>query len=375
MPGGINPGQYPADLTPTDPNVQAALDQALRAFNLPTMAKNQLSARPELNPMPVADEAKSKSGSMQRGLAPTFRQPLTTLSANVPSTLSPTNANGKRPADAMDALKKAEKDIMDRAIERFLNQQSSRIDDDNDDDECDSDSSDDGPIPITHNCDQIRRMITRLLDSKEMTAKALIEKLSVSGPGYYRFMKLNGRDKGYGSDTYVAALKFFQKREKKGIKIGANKNKKAKTSVAASKSQTTLTSSGGTSRKNAGVGAAKAGASASAEVPPVVLEGELENAVEVYDTCSTIRRKINAHLKKDGVTQAAFLRELAACYHPPKTMQSSQLQRFRQMNGVDGGNTSSVYYAAYVFFEKERIRTGTKKSKDREEMEEIYEVV
>jgi hypothetical protein len=271
----------------------------------------------------------------------------------------------------MESAEDAAKDMARRLAEDYINRQSSH-NDDNDDEGADSDSSDGEGVPITHNCDQIRRMITRLLDSKEMTAKALIEKLSVSGPGYYRFMKQNGRDKGYGSDTYIAAMKFFQKREKKGIKIGANKNKKAKTSGTASKSQTTLTSSGGNSRKNAGAASGTAGASASASAQPVVLEGELENAVEVYDTCSTIRRKINAHIKKDGVTQAGFLRELGACYHPPKTIQNSQLQRFRQMKGPDAGNTNAVYYAAYVFFEKERIRTGAKKSKEREEMEGIY---
>lgn len=272
----------------------------------------------------------------------------------------------------MESAEYATKDTARRFAETLINRQSSHDDDDNDE-EADSDSSDDDGVQITHNCDQIRRLITRLLDSKEMTAKALIEKLSVSGPGYYRFMKLNGRDKGYSSDTYVAAMKFFQKREKKGIKINANKNKKAKTSGTASKSQTTLTSSGGNSRKNARAASGTAGGSASASsAQPVVLEGELENAVEVYDTCSTIRRKINAHLKKDGVTQASFLRELGACYHPPKTLQNSQLQRFRQMKGPDAGNTNAVYYAAYVFFEKERIRTAAKKSKEREEMEEIY---
>lgn len=42
------------------------------------------------------------------------------------------------------------------------------------------------------------------------------------------------------------------------------------------------------------------------------------------------------------------------------------------MSGPDAGNTNPVYYAAYVFFEKERTRTGKAKSGSRKKMEEIY---
>jgi hypothetical protein len=60
-----------------------------------------------------------------------------------------------------------------------------------------------------------------------------------------------------------------------------------------------------------------------------VLEGEVDDKVSVYgefptpiacgcrvvmglDTCDDVRRKINAHLKKLGVTGALFLRHVAA---------------------------------------------------------------
>jgi len=42
------------------------------------------------------------------------------------------------------------------------------------------------------------------------------------------------------------------------------------------------------------------------------------------------------------------------------------------MKGPTDGVQHVVYYAAYVFFEKERIRTGKNKGKEREEMESIY---
>lgn len=40
--------------------------------------------------------------------------------------------------------------------------------------------------------------------------------------------------------------------------------------------------------------------------------------------------------------------------------------------GADTGNTSCVFYAAYVFFEKLRVQEGKPKSKHREEMEAIW---
>jgi hypothetical protein len=42
------------------------------------------------------------------------------------------------------------------------------------------------------------------------------------------------------------------------------------------------------------------------------------------------------------------------------------------MKGPTDGVQHVVYYAAYVFFEKERIRMDKKKGKEREEMERIF---
>jgi hypothetical protein len=91
------------------------------------------------------------------------------------------------------------------------------------------------------------------------------------------------------------------------------------------------------------------------------------------DTCDDVRRKINAHLKKPSVTQAAFLRAASASFHnPPRTLNARQLSAFRSKKGAVNGNTSGIYYGAYVYFEKLRIKEGKPKSKKREEMEEIH---
>lgn len=107
----------------------------------------------------------------------------------------------------------------------------------------------------------------------------------------------------------------------------------------------------------------------------VSLAGEETDEVEVYDSCAEIRKKITAYLKRPGVTQAQFLRDLISQYHTdkaPARIQSSMLNKFRGHKGVDGGNTSSVFYASYCFFERLRIKEGKNKSKHRQEMGEAW---
>jgi hypothetical protein len=91
------------------------------------------------------------------------------------------------------------------------------------------------------------------------------------------------------------------------------------------------------------------------------------------DTCDDVCQKINAHLKKPGVTQAAFLRSVSSSYHTvPKKLNSSQLSLFRSKKGSYEGNTSGIFYGAYMYFEKLRIKERKPKSKKRKEMEAIH---
>ncbi|KXX78380.1 hypothetical protein MMYC01_206024 [Madurella mycetomatis] len=95
----------------------------------------------------------------------------------------------------------------------------------------------------------------------------------------------------------------------------------------------------------------------------------------VYETCDTVRRKTRAMLAKNGVIQVDFLRAIATpAYGDNNTnkIQASSLYSFMKQKGRLAGNTSDVYYVAYVFFEKLRIKQGKSKLKDREIMEEIY---
>jgi hypothetical protein len=74
------------------------------------------------------------------------------------------------------------------------------------------------------------------------------------------------------------------------------------------------------------------------------------------------------------VTKAQFLRDLAKAAYPgtDKKLNANLLDGFLSKRGANAGNTSSVFYAAYVFFEKLRIRDNKPKTKFREEMEAVW---
>jgi hypothetical protein len=219
-------------------------------------------------------------------------------------------------------------------------------------------------VIVDRNCDQVRRKIRNLIDSGIKT-KDFVDAINVSTTAYYRFMSQSGPEKGRTSDTFTNAMDYLQKLESgDAVKPVA---KKVKTST---------TSSSGVSSarpKSDATPASSVKVPTSVTAKEVVLPGEMTDSVCVYDTCDDVRRKINAHLQKTPGPQAEFLRTLMSQYHTqPKKIQSSQLQKFRSMKGPDAGNTSAVFYAAYVFFEKQRIEQGKPKSAKRAQMEEIY---
>lgn len=105
------------------------------------------------------------------------------------------------------------------------------------------------------------------------------------------------------------------------------------------------------------------------DVSAISLPGEPTNSVPIHDTCHTVRLAIRAALRRPGITQAAFLRAISASYTDGRRVLSRGLNDFLAKKGVLAGNRNYAYYAAYVFFEKVRVRDGKAKSKDREVME------
>lgn len=224
-----------------------------------------------------------------------------------------------------------------------------------------------GLIRPTHDCDQVRHKIRGLIESGSKVTE-FANLIGVSTPAYYRFMGQNGPQKGAGSETYTSSLRYFQKYESMGMPIPISKKVRSERSAStvSARSASPVPSATSTTAIPSAADIATAHAA-------ITLDGVYSDSVPVYDTCDDIRRKINAYLQKSSEPQASFLRTLMSQYHTQtKTIQSVQLQRFRNMKGPDAGNTNPVYYAAYVFFEKERMRTDKAKSEGRKKMEAIY---
>ena len=108
------------------------------------------------------------------------------------------------------------------------------------------------------------------------------------------------------------------------------------------------------------------------DVLGILLGGEKDDGVPVYDTCDDVREKIQSHLDQTSVKKTAFLREIAKTYRDPRSIQTVQLSNFLRQQGATRGNTSAVYYASYVYFEKLRIKKREPKTGKREIMESLH---
>jgi hypothetical protein len=106
-----------------------------------------------------------------------------------------------------------------------------------------------------------------------------------------------------------------------------------------------------------------------AELSDIHLDGEIDEDVKIYDTCDDVRKKVNEHLKTSS--QAAFARELSEML-PVTKINASHVSRFVKMKGPMAGGHNPVFYGAYLYFEKLRIKQGKKKSAKREKMEDHW---
>ncbi|KAK7430199.1 hypothetical protein QQZ08_003173 [Neonectria magnoliae] len=198
-------------------------------------------------------------------------------------------------------------------------------------------------------CNAVRRKIRTWIESGAMKVGQFQDALGVSSKAYGSFMNRTGTWDGEGCDTYHRALAFFKKRELQGLPLKAAKPKKPKTADTSKKAAADLF-----------------------DVAGVELPREASNSVPISDTCDEVRKKIRALLAKDGVTQAAFVREISKTFTDGRKVSPANLRYFMGRRGVIDGNTNVTYYAAYVFFEKQRIKAGKPKTKFREEMEKVH---
>ncbi|KAF4975241.1 hypothetical protein FZEAL_7948 [Fusarium zealandicum] len=197
-------------------------------------------------------------------------------------------------------------------------------------------------------CNAIRRKIRSWIESGAQKVGEFQQTIGVSSKAYTSFMNRTGTWDGEGCDTYLKAHLFFKRREVQGLPIKASKAKKAKTAASSKAMDEALDVSG------------------------VELPGEADGAVPIYDTCDEVRKKTRALLAKDAMTQAAFIREINKGLPDGRSVSPANLRYFMGRRGVRDGNTNVSFYAAYVFFDKKRVKAGKPKTKFRQEMEKSW---
>ncbi|KAI0522151.1 hypothetical protein F5B22DRAFT_461057 [Xylaria bambusicola] len=240
----------------------------------------------------------------------------------------------------------------------------------------------DDPMP---SCNAVRGKINKLLDSGIMNKAEFAKVLgSTNANTLNRFLHATGPMGGSGSSMYYNAWVWFKQREYAKIKMPDVKKRQklevdaATAAAGPSNTTTTTTTTTTTSSSNGNPSStAKMIASSVAGLPDISgihLEGEETDDVPVYDTCDDIRKKINAHLKTPGLTQTQFCRDIYAQLRAPKCkgIQSKQLADFRALKGANAGAKSSVFYAAYCYFEKLRVAQGKPKTAHRLTMETLW---
>lgn len=160
-------------------------------------------------------------------------------------------------------------------------------------------------------------------------------------------MKKTGPLDDSGSAIYGNAFAFFELRELNG----ENRKKKAK------------------------VGGDGEGVKKEAEgFKDLMLDDDEEGEVPIFDSCDEVRRKTTLHFSKTGMSKAAFGREIGKLMGgEEKKISNGSVIPFLGKKGPMAGNTTSVYYGAYVFFEKIRVRDGKPMTEHRETMEDVWD--
>ncbi|OTA86163.1 hypothetical protein M434DRAFT_400012 [Hypoxylon sp. CO27-5] len=220
------------------------------------------------------------------------------------------------------------------------------------------DTFENDPMP---SCQTVRNRIHKLLDAGIMTKTEFSKAIGSNVNSLNSFLKQTGANGGSGNSVYYNAWAWFRQREVAKLKMPDLKRRQTQRTE-----DTGSSASGSTSRATKD--------RALPDISNIHLAGEETDSVPVFDTCDEIRKKINAHLRTSGVTQAQFCRDLYSQLHVPKvkSIQSAQLSSFLRGKGPRTGAKSTVFYAAYVYFEKLRIAQGKPKSKHREDMEDIW---
>ena len=77
-------------------------------------------------------------------------------------------------------------------------------------------------------------------------------------------------------------------------------------------------------------------------------------------------------MKKTSISKAQLARDLNEMMPLGDDVNARKLDNFLKQSGPNAGAKNAVFYAAYVYFEKMRVKEGKGKTKHREEMEKVW---
>ncbi|KAI2777989.1 hypothetical protein F4815DRAFT_258098 [Daldinia loculata] len=225
-----------------------------------------------------------------------------------------------------------------------------------------SDAFEDETMP---SCDAVRSWIKKLLEVDIMSKTGFSQVIGCSTNTLNTFLRQTEPDGGQNSSAYHNTWTWLKRRQ--AAKSAMPNTKKTQTQKANS-------SRSSTGRSNSKMSSVAVSLPDIKHIKHIYLDDEETDSVSVWDSCDEVRRKINAHLETPGVTQAQFCRDLYAQLNAPtiKSIQSKQLNDFRRGHGAKTGAKSTVFYTAYVYFEKLRLAQGKTKTKHRLDMEDIW---
>ena len=228
------------------------------------------------------------------------------------------------------------------------------------------DSDDDGQVTAKWHCDLVRKKISEFIATKAMTQSAFQKEIGVSPPSYYSFMRQKGKWNGSQNGTFWGATRFFTAREKSAKAEKAAEKAAMATMPAAEKKR----------KREADVAAASSKKSSLADLLAKVraVDDSEVSSKGVYDTCDEVRKKSLEFMASTGMTQTAFLREIASTAGKPTPVAPNSWGNFIKMKsafqGHNPGAGNRSYPEAYYFLEKVRLVRGEPKSMKRRQAEE-----
>ena len=230
----------------------------------------------------------------------------------------------------------------------------------------DSDDDDGHMVTAKWHCDLVRKKISEFIATKAMTQSAFQKEIGVSPPSYYSFMRQKGKWNGSQNGTFWGATRFFTAREKTAkAEKAAEKAAMATMPAAEKKRKREADAAASSSKKNSL-------ADLLAKVRAV--DDDEVSSKGVYDMCDEVRKKSLEFMASTGMTQTAFLREIASTAGKPTPVAPNSWGNFIKMKsafqGHNPGAGNRSYPEAYYFLEKVRLVRGEPKSMKRRQAEE-----